>query len=71
MYMYTNTPSLPTSTDEERIGQKRRKKLQHFSSFFNDGGGGAGMGSGFFKGAAGMNVHVHEYMYMCRCDSVQ
>ena len=41
-------------TDEERIGQKRRKKLQHFSSFFSDGPGGAGMGGGFFKGGAGL-----------------
>jgi ankyrin repeat protein len=45
---------LPQEFDEERIGQKRRKKLQHFSSFFSDGGGGAGMGGGFFKGAAGL-----------------
>lgn len=43
---------LPQEFDEERIGQKRRKKLQHFSNFFSDGG--AGMGGGFFKGAAGL-----------------
>jgi nuclear factor NF-kappa-B p105 subunit len=45
---------LPQEFDEERIGQKRRKKLQHFSSFFSDGGGGAGMGGGFFKSAGGL-----------------
>eukprot|EP00731_Ephydatia_muelleri_P012361 Em0006g1255a len=52
---------LPQEFDEERIGAKRKKKMQHFNNFFGDGGaggpgslgGGGGGGGGaanFFKG---------------------
>ncbi len=41
--------------DEERIGQKRRKKITHFNNFFSEGGNGGsggagGAGAGFFRG---------------------
>ena len=35
--------SLTLLSDEERIGAKRKKKLQHFNQFF-DGGSGGGFG---------------------------
>ena len=46
--------------DEERIGAKRKKKMQHFNNFFGDGGaggpgsmgGGGGGGANFFKGVS-------------------
>ena len=44
--------------DEERIGAKRKKKLQHFNSFFGDGG--AGLGGGFFKGNGGAKGGLGE-----------
>ena len=34
--------------DEERIGAKRKKKVQHFGNFFGDGGG-----AGFEGGSKG------------------
>ena len=46
-------------SDEERIGQKRKKKISHFNNFFSDGGSGGGTGGtggtggggpGFFRG---------------------
>lgn len=40
---------LPVS-DEERIGAKRKKKLQHFNNFFDGGGGGGGLGNFFARG---------------------
>ena len=39
-------------TDEERIGAKRKKKVQHFGNFFGDGGG-AGFGGGAGAGGGG------------------
>lgn len=37
----TYSPPLPLPpTDEERIGQKRRKKLDHYTNFFRGGHGG-------------------------------
>ena len=39
-------------SDEERIGQKRRKKMTHFNNFF-EGGGGPGGGTG---GGPGGNI---------------
>ena len=38
--------------DEERIGAKRKKKLQHFNNFFDGGGAGGGLG-GFFGRSGG------------------
>ena len=40
--------------DEERIGAKRKKKVQHFGNFFGDGGG-TGFGGGTGGGGAGMS----------------
>ena len=40
-------------SDEERIGQKRRKKITHFNNFFEGPGGGGGAGGG--AGGAGGN----------------
>jgi len=39
-------------SDEERIGAKRKKKVQHFGNFFGDGGG-AGFGGGAGGGGGG------------------
>lgn len=39
--------------DEERIGAKRKKKVQHFGNFFGDGGG---TGFGGAAGVGGANV---------------
>ena len=39
--------------DEERIGAKRKKKVQHFSNFFGDGGAGFGGGAGGGGGGGG------------------
>ena len=54
-----NYPHHPTPADEERIGQKRRKKLDHYTNFFRGGhggssGGGAPPPSGGDPGAGGM-----------------
>ena len=35
--------------DEERIGAKRKKRVQHFDQFFG-GPGGQSFGGNFFKG---------------------
>jgi ankyrin repeat protein len=35
---------LPQEFDEERIGMKRKKKIDHFTDFFSRGGGGGGGG---------------------------
>lgn len=55
--------------DEERIGQKRRKKITHFNNFFTDGGnggggggggaGGGGAGSTFFRNNQGIRGTIH------------
>ena len=39
-------PILPSPLDEERIGQKRRKKLDHYTNFFRGGPGGPPGGGG-------------------------
>ena len=57
--------SLSLFVDEERIGQKRRKKINHFNNFFGDGTGGAGGasgggGGGYFKGNVSMLARKRE-----------
>jgi len=39
--------------DEERIGQKRRKKINHFNQFFDASGGNPSSGGGGFFGSFG------------------
>ena len=64
MYMWlTLVHCIHSHTDEERIGAKRKKKLQHFSNFFGDGGAGfgagggmGGLGRGFFGGGKTVTI---------------
>lgn len=44
---------LPQEFDEERIGQKRKKKISHFNNFFSDGGSGGGTGGTGGTGGGG------------------
>ena len=41
------------TTDEEKIGQKRRKKINHFNQFFDTTGGNPSSGGGGFFGSFG------------------
>ena len=41
------------TTDEEKIGQKRRKKINHFNQFFDAQGGNPSSGGGGFFGSFG------------------
>ena len=50
-YLVIHFPSV-NNIDEERIGAKRKKKVQHFGNFFGDGGG-AGFGGGAGGGGGG------------------
>ena len=49
--------------DEERIGAKRKKKVQHFGNFFGDGGG-AGFGGGTGGGGGMGNFFSKSTSYM-------
>ena len=51
----TNCTVPDLTPDEERIGAKRKKKVQHFSNFFSDGGAGFGGGAGGGGGGGGMH----------------
>ena len=84
LYMFTictcvyisHTSFITTPTDEERIGAKRKKKLQHFSNFFGDGGAGfgagggmGGLGRGFFGGGETLIISTKYFTVGCvyRC----
>ena len=60
-------------SDEERIGQKRRKKISHFNNFFDgsSGGGGGGGGGTGGSGTGGGNFFRGYCMYnRCSEDEV-
>ena len=44
---------MPLTTDEEKIGQKRRKKINHFNQFLDAQGGNPSSGGGGFFGNFG------------------
>ena len=70
-------PLVLSVSDEERIGAKRKKKLQHFNNFFDGGGGGGGLGNFFARGmclhtctrSSVLHVHVHVCAVVYTLDS--
>ena len=56
---------LPDWSDEEKIGAKRKKKMQHFNSFFGDGGAGGPGSVGGGGGGGGANFFKSGLIYVC------
>ena len=53
------------SVDEEKIGAKRRKKINHFGDYFSGGGGGTGPGAaGGAGGAGGGGLGAFSFLHL-------